>query len=706
MLQDYVVMSLLRDARSSQMGPSVIDARYWQLLADLVAEGGPQIPGNAISLLHALGQAVLSDESILATAAPVLSHFSIQGASVELTSAALEIWLRVAATTSDVEASFEPLRLLIGSWTEGVQTKKHSVPSAALLRPFCEAYARAKELSIKLQSILCRLSMHAYAVDINTQKLAEAAQSSAVAGMILEQICLSHKHNTTDQRNLIWSNAVQPFLRLSDATALREVLEVAAKYKLYPANAAPESALLEVVHRVITNSRCLEAIHRIDERIFTTEIWTEIVARLPNGSEPIVTLLCESMSRRRSLDRMVDILLAADRVCWTDQMDVALSTQVGEEQSTVIMDILLAHAGRSDASLQLATNVIRALEPVQQPALGKLHDDVAAPLMATGRAGHALCLINAITLRAEEPLTTRIHESQVAYLQNVPDDVLTKHQTLLAVLERLRRGKDEVSQRWLSAFLPLADDLALDLIALAYLPMLERTASEVFLGSLAKRLLADDRTAALLAKNAANLEIARYRTAWKPVNTHVVDRSTIDVVAADLPYTTAVQAVIAGRRPRELAVLLADFSRRLDATNYFGIVTALITVVRRCAGTLQQLLPQLSVLLCQLVAAVRDVNEARQLTRLCTAIAASKELSDAMAVHAVPVLQAYVRAITRPGFVIGEARQEVMRAMYCMCELVSVWQRSVLMDFLADDGQRIVCRQLWRSYEAQRYKGV
>lgn len=285
-----------------------------------------------------------------------------------------------------------------------------------------------------------------------------------------------------------------------------------------------------------------------------------------------------------------------------------------------------------------------------------------------------------------------------------------------------------------------------------------------------------------------------------------------------LRVAEVLEALVTGKtmlfRTRESSALLAVItyvlapraatstaSGKHAAAIFSSLTSSITTLVRLRPEALSSLLPQLTIILTQLVGLFREpakaeqqrqrlhaassradggrpssstllppwinirvtgplgVAQARALSRLCSAVTsrsttsagaetgkASKRhpddhhrrrtLAKPFGNHAVYVLLAYLRSLTRldePSsaagavsgrgdrnsataapivrppvetvFASGETGQEVARAMYSVCDVVGTWQRNVLMDLLADDGERIIARRLFRSYEAQRYKG-
>lgn len=189
---------------------------------------------------------------------------------------------------------------------------------------------------------------------------------------------------------------------------------------------------------------------------------------------------------------------------------------------------------------------------------------------------------------------------------------------------------------------------------------------------------------------------------------------------------------------------------------YSSITSALTVLVRHRHHYMLRVLPQLAILLSQLVAVFRQpssrrsnvpksnersglppwlniytnslgLKQARSLGRLCSAITSRplsnktdmgshQTLAKSFSNHAVSVLVSYIQSLTQLDemntsqydtlFVGGDAGQEIARAMFNFCDIVGTWQRNFLMDLLEDEGEKLVARELWRKYDSQRYKGV
>jgi hypothetical protein len=165
------------------------------------------------------------------------------------------------------------------------------------------------------------------------------------------------------------------------------------------------------------------------------------------------------------------------------------------------------------------------------------------------------------------------------------------------------------------------------------------------------------------------------------------------------------------------------------------ICTTLIECIRLRRDYVAQYLPQLTMLLVKMIQVfqtatkikkqieegkVVGIEEAKLLNRLLSTVTAKststsvgglpeskmKSLAKSFSTHAPYVIVALVRNMTAATFARGEMREELTRGIYELCDIVGPWQKNVMMDMLADEGERIVMRSLWRGWEAQRYKGT
>ncbi|UZJ52728.1 hypothetical protein CBS101457_002048 [Exobasidium rhododendri] len=123
------------------------------------------------------------------------------------------------------------------------------------------------------------------------------------------------------------------------------------------------------------------------------------------------------------------------------------------------------------------------------------------------------------------------------------------------------------------------------------------------------------------------------------------------------------------------------------------------------------------------------IDEARLVTRLLSQLTSTspsvggssskskvKSLAKPFSTHAPYVIVGYIKKMTSAGggtattapysFAKGETREELTRAIYTLCDIVGPWQKNVMMDLLADEGEKIVFRNIWRGWEAQRYRGA
>lgn len=162
----------------------------------------------------------------------------------------------------------------------------------------------------------------------------------------------------------------------------------------------------------------------------------------------------------------------------------------------------------------------------------------------------------------------------------------------------------------------------------------------------------------------------------------------------------------------------------------FSIIsTTLIECIRLRRDFVSHYLPQLTMLLVRMLQEFqgrskaereRELEEAKVFSRLLSSITAKstsasigglpeskmKSLAKSFSTHAPYVIVAFTRNMTLPTFTRGETREELVRGIYELCDIVGPWQKNVMMDMLADEAERIVMRSLWRGWEAQRYKGA
>lgn len=169
------------------------------------------------------------------------------------------------------------------------------------------------------------------------------------------------------------------------------------------------------------------------------------------------------------------------------------------------------------------------------------------------------------------------------------------------------------------------------------------------------------------------------------------------------------------------------WSRTFKFQKLFHLITRnIIDCIRLRRDYVAQYLPQLTMLLKQLMEVFHHApgapkfDEARQYSRLLNAITQKSTLTSTSGLpesklkslakpfnsHASYIIVAFVRNRTMSTFVKGEVREELIRGIYSLCDILGPWQKNVMMDMLKDEGERIVMRNLWRGWEGQRYKGA
>lgn len=85
----------------------------------------------------------------------------------------------------------------------------------------------------------------------------------------------------------------------------------------------------------------------------------------------------------------------------------------------------------------------------------------------------------------------------------------------------------------------------------------------------------------------------------------------------------------------------------------------------------------------------------------------NETLAKSMTKHAVYILVAYARCVTMPHTTIApNLRQEILPGLFALCDICGDFERDAALKSMLDASAQLVFKDIWRQWDAQRYKGA
>ena len=85
----------------------------------------------------------------------------------------------------------------------------------------------------------------------------------------------------------------------------------------------------------------------------------------------------------------------------------------------------------------------------------------------------------------------------------------------------------------------------------------------------------------------------------------------------------------------------------------------------------------------------------------------TETLAKSMTKHAVYILVAYARCVTMPHTTISpNLRQELLPGLFALCDICGDFERDAALKSMLDASAQLVFKDIWRQWDAQRYKGA
>ena len=85
----------------------------------------------------------------------------------------------------------------------------------------------------------------------------------------------------------------------------------------------------------------------------------------------------------------------------------------------------------------------------------------------------------------------------------------------------------------------------------------------------------------------------------------------------------------------------------------------------------------------------------------------NETLAKSMTKHTVYILVAYARCVTMPHTTIApNLRQEILPGLFALCDICGDFERDAALKSMLDASAQLVFKDIWRQWDAQRYKGA